>query len=71
MLDALRSIIEGVGHDKIAFINMDAATMEKLRDEVADTSNEHIVELKKFMGIPVFIVGGHPNAMYLEIEGRP
>ncbi len=70
MLNALRSIVEGMGRERIDYINLDAATLEKLRAEVAEASNEHISELTEFLGIPIGVVYRSTTVMYLEIGSR-
>ena len=70
MLDALRTIIRTIGPEKIDYINVDVRTMEKLKAEVADVSNEHVTELKKFMGVKIYGCDYPTTTMYLEIRWR-
>ena len=71
MLDALRSIIQTIGPEKINYINLDARTMEKLKVEVADASNEHVAELKSLIGVKIYGCDFPTTTMYLEIRWRP
>ncbi len=70
MFDALRSIIQAIGPEKINYINVDARTMVKLRAEAADASDEHITELKSFMGVKVYGCDYPTTTMYLELRWR-